>query len=81
MIGLHPYRLPLATPYRWAKGERRERIGMIVRCNLDGAIGWGECAPDIQLHPDPDAMAAKATALVGDLDVRSPDFLESLDAR
>lgn len=81
MIGVWPYRLPLTTPYRWAKGEQRERIGLIVRCNLDGAIGWGECAPAIHLRLDPDILAADTARLIEGLDARSQGFLSALDAR
>lgn len=81
MIEIRPYRLPLAVPYRWAKGEQRERVGLLVRCDLDGAVGWGECAPAIHLPIDPSALAADARTLIDGLDDTAPDFLANLDAR
>lgn len=81
MIALHPYRLPLAQPYRWAKGEQRERVGLLARCDLDGAVGWGESAPPIHLPLDPHELAGSAAALIDGLDPRAPDFLAALDAR
>ncbi len=42
---LRPYRLALSEPYRWAKGENAQRQGLLVRCVLGGAVGFGEVAP------------------------------------
>jgi o-succinylbenzoate synthase len=81
MIEFHPYRLPLAVPYRWAKGEQRERIGVLVRCELEGAIGWGECAPPIHLPLDPADLARQAAVLIDGLDDTQPGFLAALDVR
>lgn len=38
---LHPYRLDLATPYRWAEGTQHHREGAL----LSWGDGWGEIAP------------------------------------
>lgn len=81
MIALHPYALPLAVPYRWAKGEQRERVGFLARCERDGAVGWGESAPPIHLKLDPHALVAAARRLLEGLDDRDPRFLAALDAR
>jgi o-succinylbenzoate synthase len=81
MISIHPYRLPLAVPYRWAKGEQRERVGLLVRCDVGGAVGWGEAAPAIHLPLDPADLAAQASRLIDGLDAASPDFLEHFDKR
>lgn len=46
---LHPYRLPLARPYVWAKGRQTAREGILVRAEDEGQVGWGEIAPPIHL--------------------------------
>jgi o-succinylbenzoate synthase len=81
MIETFPLRLPLATEYRWAKGVQTERRGVLVRAVIDGAEGWGECAPPIHLDTDPEAMAAEVRALVAGLDEQDDGFLATLDAR
>ncbi len=81
MIALHPYSLPLAMPYRWAKGEQHERVGFLARCERDGAVGWGESAPPIHLTLDPHALVAAARRLLEGLDDGDPGFLAALDAR
>lgn len=81
MIETFPLRLPLATEYRWAKGVQTERRGVLVRAVVDGAEGWGECAPPIHLDTDAEAMAAEVRALAAGLDDAAPGFLDALDAR
>lgn len=39
------YRLPLRRPWRSAHVLRRERCGWLVRAELDGLAGYGDCAP------------------------------------
>ncbi|MCS6932091.1 MAG: hypothetical protein NZM27_07775 [Acetobacteraceae bacterium] len=81
MIEILPFRLPLATEYRWAKGVQTERRGLLVRIEAWGAEGFGECAPPIHLETDPQALAAEARALVVGLPVAGDSFLARLDAR
>jgi len=76
-----PYALPLRTRYHWAKGAHDERAGLIVRCDLGGATGWGECAPPPHRAVDPVAYPAEAARLVEGLDPARDDFLQALDAR
>ena len=81
MIEILPFRLRLATEYRWAKGVQTERRGLLVRVEAWGAEGFGECAPPIHLDIDPQAMAAEARALVAGIPADAGDFLARLDAR
>lgn len=64
---LHPYRLPLARRYEWARGAQTERAGALVWC--DG--GWGEIAypPDASFDAGHVARALDAAAPSGDLRV------------
>lgn len=59
------YRLPLATPYRWAHGEQTERHGVLV---TDGN-GWGECA--LPPHEDASGLLRQVQA-TQDWDAASP---------
>ncbi len=81
MLDARPYRLPLRVPYRWSKGVEHARAGLIVRCAVDGAVGWGECAPAPHEPVDGPAYAAECRALVAGLDPASDSFLPALDAR
>jgi L-Ala-D/L-Glu epimerase len=76
----HPYALPLARPYRWAKGAQTQRRGLLARFEAGGAIGWGEHAP-----PPHEPVAADAVAslqhLTRGLDASRPDFLRLLDRK
>ncbi|MCA1819552.1 MAG: mandelate racemase/muconate lactonizing enzyme family protein [Thermoplasmatota archaeon] len=53
----HPYTIPLARPYSWAKGVQTVRRGLLVSCTIDGATGWGEVAPAPHLDVDPSEIA------------------------
>jgi o-succinylbenzoate synthase len=79
-IEILPYVLPLAQEYRWAKGVQRERRGLLVRVSAWGAEGWGESAPPIHVHTDPEALAVEARRLVEGLPPDAEDFLVRLDA-
>lgn len=81
MVSFKPYSLPLQTEYRWAKGVQHRRGGLIVRAEVAGAVGWGECAPTPEKPVDPDAMIGEAQALVHGLDCTSDGFLAALDRR
>lgn len=81
MIEALPFRLRLATEYRWAKGVQTERRGLLVRVAAWGVEGFGECAPPIHLDTDPEALAAEARALVAGLAAEDEAFLARLDAR
>ena len=76
-----PYDLPLRIPYRWAKGEQLTRGGLLARCELDGAAGWGEAAPPPHEIVDGPVRVAEAEAAVAGLDPRGDDFLDRVDAR
>lgn len=76
-----PYDLPLRIPYRWAKGEQLTRGGLLARCDLDGAVGWGEMALPPHEAVDGPARVAEAQAVVGGLDPSDEDFLDQVDAR
>ncbi|MCC6007332.1 MAG: hypothetical protein JJU40_06625 [Rhodobacteraceae bacterium] len=80
-IEARPYDLPLAIPYRWSKGVQHRRAGLIVRAEIDGAIGWGEAAPAPHEPVDGPAFAAECAALVAGLDPAAEDFLAQIDAR
>lgn len=56
----HPYALPLARPYSWAKGIQTERLGLLVACQEDGTVGWGEVAPPPHLQVDGARIASFA---------------------
>ena len=53
-----PYTLPLATRYRWAKGDHDTRSGILIRAEIDGAVGWGEVAYGPHVVRDWTALAA-----------------------
>ena len=80
-IDITPYALPLSTPYRWSKGVQTVRSGLLVRIEVDGAVGWGETAPAPHLPVDGPALKAEAEAAVADLDPTAGDFIERLDDR
>ena len=44
-ITLEPYRLRLRRPWRSARGTDGARGGWLVRCEADGLVGYGDCAP------------------------------------
>lgn len=82
MIRIHPYALPLRTPYRWARGVQERRLGLLVHVALpDGSEGWGEAAPPIHEAFDPEALAQEAHGLVDGLDAADPGFLHLLHQR
>jgi o-succinylbenzoate synthase len=56
----HPYHLPLARPYAWAKGVQASRSGVLVAFHAGGVTGWGEVAPPPQARVDPEGVAAFA---------------------
>jgi o-succinylbenzoate synthase len=80
-IEVKPYRLRLRTPYRWAKGVQDHRCGLILRADLDGAIGWGEVALPPHVAYPGNALAQSCRALVADLDPADPNFLGEVDLR
>lgn len=80
-IEARPYDLPLVIPYRWSKGVQHRRAGLIVRCEIDGAVGWGESAPAPHEPVDGPAFAAASAALVEGLDPGAEDFLARVEAR
>ncbi len=64
----HDHRLPLATPYVWAKGTQTERhIGLVQHAQT----GWGEMAPPP--HEEWDSTSARELLLA------CPDDLAALD--
>lgn len=77
----HPYLLPLAVPYRWAKGEQHERGGLIVGLKFGEALGWGEVAPPPHEAADADDLARQVHRAVDGLDPAEDGFLDALDAR
>jgi len=81
MIVIRPYSLPLATPYRWSKGEQTTRGGLIHRIEISGHVGWGETAPPPHLRVDGPALQREAEAAVAGLDPEDEEFLAKLDAR
>ena len=76
-----PYRMPLRIPYRWSKGTETQRAGLIVRCALGEAVGWGECAPAPHEPVDGPAYAAECRDLFAGLNPARDDFLKALDGR
>lgn len=80
-LRFRPYALPLATPYRWAKGVQTVRAGALARCDIGDAVGWGEAAPSPERDVDGPAFAAEGDAIVAGLDPAADDFLARLDAR
>lgn len=80
-IQIKPYAQPLKIPYRWSKGIEMVRSGLLVRVEMDGAVGWGECAPPPHEPVDHEAYAAECAALVQGLEPGRDDFLTALDAR
>ena len=81
MIEIRPYALPLATPYRWSKGEQTTRGGLIHRIEISGHVGWGETAPPPHVPVDGPALQREAEAAVAGLDPEDDNFLERLDTR
>jgi len=81
MIDIHPFSLPLTTPYRWSRGKQTVRGGLIVRMEKDGHVGWGEAAPPPHIPVDGPALKAEAEAAVEGLNPAAPDFIERLDER
>lgn len=80
-IEIKPYAQPLKIPYRWSKGVQKVRSGLILRAEIDGAVGWGEAAPPPHEPVDHAAYAAEASALIAGLEPAREDFLAALDAR
>jgi o-succinylbenzoate synthase len=80
-LAAYGYRLPLAIPYRWAKGVQHERAGVLVRIDRDGAIGWGEVAPPPHETVDEADLIAQVHAAAEGLDPAGEDFLTALDGR
>lgn len=80
-IAVKPYRLRMQTPYRWSKGIQHERAGLILRADLDGAIGWGEVALPPHVDVPDAALVASAEAMMAGLDPGDPEFLAELDLR
>lgn len=74
-----PYRLPLAVPYRWAKGVQTERAGYLVRAEVDGAEGWGEVAPPPEAVV-PDALPADVVTVFERLNPSDPKVFSELEA-
>jgi o-succinylbenzoate synthase len=80
-LEIKPYRCRLQTPYRWSKGIQEFRAGLILRADIDGAIGWGEAAlPPHVVFPE-SAMAENGRTLLAGLDPGDPDFLEEVGLR
>lgn len=80
-ILVRPYALPLRIPYRWSKGVHHQRAGLLIRIEIDGAIGWGEAALAPHIAVDWDKWAFLCQMFVHDLDPRSDDFLMRLEER
>ena len=80
-ITARPYALPLRIRYRWAKGDHDTRHGLIVRAEIDGAVGWGEIAFGPHVAVDGPALTAEVDDLVAGLDDRDDGFLAALDDR
>ena len=81
MIEIRPYTLPLSTEYRWGKGSHWHRSGFLVRIDLDGAVGWGESAREVDVAVTAESLAAEGRTTVAGLDPRRDDFLAKLDER
>jgi o-succinylbenzoate synthase len=81
VVEAKPYRLKLQTPYRWSKGVQHYRAGLIVRADLDGAIGWGETALPPHVDFPGEAQAQEVRALMTGLDPGDADFLHDLELR
>ena len=80
-VAARPYALPLRIRYRWAKGDHDTRHGLIVRAEIDGALGWGEIAFGPHVAVDGPALTAEVDELVAGLDDRDDGFLAALDER
>ena len=76
-----PYTLPLRIRYRWAKGDHDTRSGLLVRCDIDGAIGWGEVAFGPHVAVDGPVLAKELSDLVAGLDIHDDGFLDAVSAR
>lgn len=76
-----PYSQALSTPYRWSKGVQHRRGGLLLRVEIDGAVGWGEAALPPHVEFDTGVMADQCRTLLHGLDPRSTDFLTRIDDR
>jgi o-succinylbenzoate synthase len=56
-ITLRPYCLSLHHPWRSAHGSLVERRGWLVRCELAGLSGYGDCAPLLSAGTEDEAAA------------------------
>ena len=81
MIESWGYDLPLAVPYRWAKGTQHRRRGAIAGIRLGSAEGWGEVAPPPHEEVDGEDLVRRVRNLVAGLDPSSDDFLSLVDRR
>lgn len=81
MIEARAYQLPLQTPYRWSKGIQHQRVGLIIRCGIDDAIGWGEAALPPHVIYRPGAYETEFASLIDGLDVNDNEFLDELALR
>lgn len=73
------YTLPLARPYKWAKGEQHERRGLLVSRHADGLTGWGETAPPPH-EPNTTELAVQAHALLPYADATPEPSLDRVQA-
>lgn len=76
---VYAYMLPLRTRYRWAKGDHGTRSGILVSCDLDGAVGWGEIAYGPHVEMDWTRQARKIQHILRDIDARDGDALSRID--
>lgn len=55
-----PYRLPLARPWISSHGRTLERRGWLIRLvTADGRVGWGDCAPLVEVGTETHAHAGR----------------------
>lgn len=76
-----PYHLPLAQPYAWAKGIQHSRKGIIVSCDLQGHLGYGEIAPPPQNDLISEEYFEAARAVLEDFDCATSDLISHLAQR